>query len=311
MLTDAPLTHPTILIVDDCRDNIQLLRSTLDGMCDFIVVHDGHEAVSACIAQQPDLILLDVMMPGLDGYQVISKLKMEPLTRQIPVIFLTAMDQVEHESVGLDMGAIDYITKPFNAELVRLRVRNQLELKRLRDFYRERSAVDGLTGVANLPRFEERLDQEARRAARAGEPLSLLTLDLDRFHAFNEAYGHLSGDDAIKRIAKALQEKLARPGDLVARCNGARFSCILPHTDARGARIIAAKLLECVAELNISHSGSDVANHLTVSIGGVSLKRVDRDASVWMREQVALRLQQAKQQGRNRVCFDEDCAEAQ
>ena len=177
------------------------------------------------------------------------------------------MDQEEDETKGLQIGAIDYLTKPISPPIVRVRVRNHLELKRYRDFLENLSATDGLTGISNRRRFDEIYEREWRQAMRSQSPLSLILMDIDFFKAFNDHYGHLAGDDCLRLIARTLTGCTRRPGDLVARYGGEEFVCMLPNTLANGAVLVATQIREKVNGLNILHAYSSVAYHVTLSMG--------------------------------------------
>src|SRR4030042_6365192 len=166
----------------------------------------GKDALDIAAQHAPDLILMDVVMPEMDGYQVCARLKVDARTKDIPVIFVTSMGQEEDESKGLNCGAIDYLTKPISPSIVKARVHNHLELKRYRDSLRTLSTLDGLTGVPNRRRFDEVLNEEWRRARRNQTVLSLLLMDIDNFKSYNDHYGHLSGDDCLRKIARGVAE---------------------------------------------------------------------------------------------------------
>jgi diguanylate cyclase (GGDEF)-like protein len=257
----------TVLIVDDTPANIEVLCETLDGEYEILFATNGPDALEIAVDTSPDLILLDVVMPEMDGYQVCARLKEDPRTRGIPVIFVTAMDQEEDEAKGLNVGAIDYVTKPIRPPIVKARVRNHLELKRARDFLENLSSRDGLTGIYNRRRLDEVLEAEWRRARRSQSCLSLLLLDIDHFKAFNDHYGHLAGDDCLRQLAHAMVTGVQRSCDLVARYGGEEFACLLPDTDLHGAVQVANRISDRIASLNVPHAFSGVADHITVSVG--------------------------------------------
>ena len=192
---------------------------------------NGKEALRIAGSDRPpDLILLDVMMPQLDGYEICRRLKSEESTQNIPVIFVTVRDAVEDEARGLELGAIDYVTKPFNMPIVRARVRNHIELKRRGDDLEALSCLDGLTSIPNRRRFDEVLALEWRRSLRAETWLSLMMMDIDQFKAYNDHYGHPAGDSCIKQVARAIAGCLTRAGDFVARYGGEEFCAVLPES---------------------------------------------------------------------------------
>ncbi|EPR41072.1 response regulator receiver modulated diguanylate cyclase [Desulfovibrio sp. X2] len=291
----------SVLIVDDNPENIEVLSASLGDEVEVLFATTGKDALELARTEQPDLILLDVMMPDMDGYRVCSELKSLPETIDIPVIFVTALSQEEEETRGLDAGAIDYVTKPISPPIVRARVRNHLELKRYRDVLRRLSAVDGLTGIANRRRFDEVLEAEWRRAQRTSSPLSMILCDIDHFKAYNDASGHLLGDECLRRVALALAAGVRRPADLVARWGGEEFACILPDTDHDGATKLAEKLRASVVALNLPHEASPTAPVVTASLGVATLIPT---ADLPPHDLVQLAddaLYYAKKAGRNRV----------
>ena len=256
----------SILIVDDQVESIELLARILGNGVEVLFARLGEDAIRIAKEQMPDLMLLDIMMPVMDGYQVLAKLKEDPHTEKIPVIFVTGMDTQGEEVRGLEAGAVDYITKPIHPAVVRARVRNHLELKKYRDFLENLSATDGLTGVANRRRFDEVLEREWRRGIRVVGPLSLLMMDIDCFKAYNDNYGHLAGDDVLRQLGAIIQNNMLRPIDLAARYGGEEFVCLLPDTDIAGAMLVAERIRNDLKKLQVEHRFC-VANHVTVSIG--------------------------------------------
>lgn len=292
---------PKLLIVDDASINIQLLNEALKNDCRIFFATNGRDALKIAATSLPDLILLDVMMPDMDGYEVCRKLKADPVLRAIPVIFITAMSQMEDETAGLELGAVDYITKPFHPSVVRLRVRNHLELKRQRDLLARLSFIDGLTGLANRRGFDEYYEREWRRAHRNGTAISLIMIDIDQFKQFNDTYGHLEGDICLKKVARLLEETLERPADFIARYGGEEFVCVLPETELPGTLVIAEKLRRAVEDEKIPHQSSTVAPQVTISLGVAC----DTPSTEIEPEELLCRadrlLYQAKLAGRNRV----------
>ena len=258
----------TILIVDDSPTNIQLLGGAMMEHYDIMVATNGQEALDlAMSSSRPDLILLDVLMPGMDGYEVCRRLKADSWTRNIPVIFITAKSKEADEEQGLDLGAVDYITKPFSMPIVMARVRTHLELKRHRDMLESLSFRDGLTGIPNRRRFEQHLQRMWRMALREDKPLSVIMIDIDHFKAYNDTYGHQAGDDCLRKVARTLDEHMRRPVDLIARYGGEEFICILPFTETTGAVRVAETMRGAVAAREIRHENSSVAPYVTISLG--------------------------------------------
>lgn len=293
-------TRQTVLIVDDTPVNIQLLGELLEDDCDVCFATSGPEALEILGRTQPDLILLDVMMPGMSGYDVCARLKADPLLCEIPVIFITALSQKDDEINGLKVGAVDYITKPFNPIIVKLRVKNQLELKRYRDIHARQALLDGLTGIPNRRSFDEQLQREWSRMQRNRSELSLILLDIDHFKLFNDTYGHLEGDECLRRVVAALLSSL-RGSDFAARYGGEEFVCILPETDRGGATTTAERIRRAVELLKIPHTSSLTSPWVTVSLGCATQNAEQSDTPDQLVALADQMLYQAKTQGRNLV----------
>lgn len=295
-------SHQTILIVDDEPINIRALELVLGGEHNLVFATSGEMALE--MAQndpQPDLILMDIVMPGLDGFEVCDLLKKNVKTHNIPVVFLTARWETSEEARGLELGAVDYIRKPFSPPIIRARIRNHLELKKNRDLLENLSTLDGLTNIPNRRRFDEIFAHEWNRALRTRAPLSLLFIDIDHFKNYNDCYGHLSGDDCLKAVARVLQSSLGRPADFLARFGGEEFIILLPDTKESGCRHLAENIRKAVESLGIEHRDSPVADHVTVSVGAVTCVDVTQcDRSIILEHADRL-LYKAKHEGRNCV----------
>ncbi|NQZ06370.1 MAG: diguanylate cyclase [Algicola sp.] len=292
-----------ILIVDDSEINTMLLAGLLEDEHKIVTASNGEQGIEQAVNEAPDLILLDVTMPGMDGYMVCDELKTNVQTRNIPIIFVTAMDEMEDEARGLELGAIDYITKPFSPQIVKARVRNHLELKLFRDRLMKLSMVDGLTSIPNRRQFDRAINQEWQRGIRKKTAVSLLLLDIDFFKQYNDIYGHLKGDDCLKQVASGFTNQLHRPTDLVARYGGEEFVVILPETELDGAQHVAQRIIKHMVKLNIEHKGSKVCPYVTNSIGIVcSVPTLDCRVEDFI-EQADKALYKAKQTGRNRYCI--------
>lgn len=304
-----------ILVIDDMPVNIQLLSEFLSEEYTVYFATNGQKGLELARDKRPDLILLDIMMPDMDGYQVCMSLKAAEETRQIPVIFITAMSSIEEEAMGLEIGAIDYITKPISPPIVKIRVRNHLELKRHSDMLEQLSEElarknrqldilarqDGLTGLANRRFFDETLDAEIRRAVRSHKTLSLILGDIDYFKPFNDHYGHLAGDDCLRGVGTLLRRLFKRSGDLPARYGGEEFAVILPDTSADRALHMAETLCREMREMLIPHAFSTVSGYVTLSAGVIS-SRISRAQRVeWFTGQADAALYRSKDGGRNRV----------
>lgn len=276
------LFNGVILIVDDNPTNLSVLSIALKAAgYRTRVAMDGESAIEQIQADAPELILLDVQMPGIDGFETCLRLKANPTTQDIPIIFITASVDLDNKVKGLSIGAVDYITKPFQQEEVLARVRVHLELRFLTQKVQEQAIalqqanqelhrlanLDGLTEVANRRRFDEYFDQEWRRSGRDQIPLSLILCDIDYFKNYNDHYGHQAGDACLRKVARAISETLHRPADLVARYGGEEFAIILPNTPLEGAVHMAELLQIQIEQLGILHAQSRVSSYVTLSLG--------------------------------------------
>jgi diguanylate cyclase (GGDEF)-like protein len=288
-----------ILVVDDEPSNIHMLNHVLKGEYDILPATSGEQALELCRRHLPDLVLLDVMMPVLDGYQVCSRLRQDALTRNIPVIFITTRDGIEDEERGFEAGGVDFITKPVSLPIVRARVRTHLTIKHQADLLRSMAFIDGLTGVANRRYFEEALQSEWRRCSRSAAPLAVIISDVDHFKLYNDSYGHQAGDLCLQAVARAMKEELRRPGDFLARYGGEEFICLLPETKLKGALALAEALGRAVQELGIRHQASAAGEVLTVSLGVAVMQPGEEYDPQQLVKLADAMLYQAKNSGRN------------
>ncbi len=291
-----------VLIVDDAMENIQILHQALQDEHDVLFAMNGAKALQIAQNQLPDLILLDAVMPDMDGYAVCAALRASPITRDIPIIFVTALKTPEDETRALESGAADFISKPVNAAVVRARVRTQLTVKRQSDALRQLTLTDGLTGVSNRRAFDETISAEWRRCARAQVPVALIMADIDHFKNFHDFYGHQAGDDVLQRVGAAMMRSAARPEDMVARYGGEEFVILLPHLEAQGAEGVARKLLDEIAALNIPHERSSAGAVVTLSMGVASVTPSERYEPALLIKTADALLYEAKAGGRNRYC---------
>ena len=291
-----------ILIVDDTYANLKLLGSALKRNYRISVATNGEDALKIAFSDNlPDLILLDIVMPGLDGYEVCKRLREDERTHTIPVIFITAKSMVEDEQRGLECGAVDYIIKPFSLPIVEARVRTHLELKRHRDMLERMSILDGLTGISNRRHFDEIFAIEWRRAIRNAVPLSLIMMDIDSFKMYNDHYGHQAGDDVIQQVAQCLISCARRTEDLVSRYGGEEFVAILPGCSEDAAVHVAETMRCAVAALNIAHEFSKAARTVTISLGvSTHVPGLESTPETLLKNADRM-LYESKMAGRNRV----------
>jgi diguanylate cyclase (GGDEF)-like protein len=292
----------TILVVDDEPLYLQLIADILGDDYKILVADEGMAGMQIAANNVPQLILLDLMMPVIDGFEVYRCLKADWRTCEIPVIFITGIGDVATETKGLMMGAVDFINKPINPDLVKARVNTQINLKLMRDKLVMLAATDGLTGLRNRFHFDGMLAYEYARHLRSGEELALIMLDIDQFKAFNDTYGHISGDECLRQIARALTKTVSRTTDLVARYGGEEFAVLMPDTSLRGAVIIAERIRNCISDLVLPQKDTRVG-HVTASLGVVSGIFIKGSSIVDVLAEADIQLYTAKAGGRNRVAF--------
>jgi diguanylate cyclase (GGDEF)-like protein len=308
------VNRPLILVVDDLPVNIQLIQNYLSGVgYDTMSANNGEEALIRVRERQPDLILLDVMMPRMDGFETCRHLKNNLTTQYIPVIMVTALNELDDKIRGIEAGADDFISKPFNRLELLARVKSLLRVKTLHDQLqvkirqleqmkeqlRALAVTDGLTGVYNYRYFRQYLAQEIRRAERHRLIVSLAMLDIDFFKRFNDAYGHLAGDEVLRIVAR-LMKGHTRAIDVVARYGGEEFAIILPETNKASARIVAEKVRRLVENFPFPQKNGKEQAHLTVSVG-VATYTDDAKTADALIHAADQRLYRAKAEGRNCV----------
>jgi len=297
-----PPTKETILIIDDNKLNIMALIRILGSEYMIYFEDDAEKGLQAARTFSPDLILLDIVMPGMTGFEVIKILKSDKATRDIPVIFLTGRSDVQDEELGFVLGAADYIKKPFSTAIVMLRVSHQLKMQRLlREVY-NLSVEDVLTGLGNRRHFNNVLLQEWQRSARQQLPLGFMILDIDHFKKVNDTYGHVSGDAVLKAVATILKNSVSRSTDHVARWGGEEFAVILYETDLVGTMTVAEKIRKSI-ESAVFAITDNVTVGITISIG-VHCIISEADSAYTLKSFISdtdAALYEAKNQGRNRV----------
>ena len=319
-----------ILIVDDTPENLTVLRQMLTEHGYRVrPALSGEIALKAVEADIPDLILLDIMMPGMDGFEVCEKLKSDASTHDIPVLFISALIETEDKLRGFKAGGVDYIIKPFHTAEVLARVETHLTLRNLQKKIQEQNlqlvgeieerervekalveanrklellaTIDGLTGISNRRQFDLFLEQEWKRSTREQVPISFILCDIDQFKLFNDEYGHVEGDNCLKQVAQGIRRSVKRPADLVARYGGEEFAVVMPNTDTIGAIKIAEKIKKEIEALGIKHVRSKVARHVSLSIGVGSTVPDRSDGPEAFINEVDQFLYQAKKAGRDRI----------
>ena len=297
-------THSAkVLVIDDVEMNATLISSVVSTLCHVLTATSSAQGLEMARMHSPELILLDILMPDMDGFAVFQQLKNDPHTAHIPVIFLTGISDPSAEELALNMGAIDFISKPFRAAVLLARVRNHLELVQQRQLLERLSHSDGLTGIANRRHFNTMLSREFARMQRHQQSLALIMIDVDDFKAFNDEYGHLRGDECLQEVTSAIARCLRRPGDMVARYGGEEFVCLLPETDLEGACALAQHIRSAVADLRIPHAQSQAADFVTVSMGIAASPSGKCSNGQQLLAIADERLYRAKRSGRNRTVY--------
>ena len=293
-----------ILIVDDAETNLMILSNLLAEEGEIISATDGAQAIALAEADLPDLILLDVSMPGMDGYEVCRRLKSDIRTRDIPIVFVTGRTEDNDQEKGLSLGAIDYILKPYSPLIVLARIRNHLALQKAHQDLKIANAeltrlatTDFLTGVWNRRRFMELGEAEVARVRRSGRSFGMAMMDVDHFKSVNDTHGHDAGDNVLRALAEACVDRL-RNVDIVGRMGGEEFALILPETDPQGAMLTVERLREYLSELAIPIDSGTLT--VTVSIG-VTTVRDPSDTIEGALKRADEALYKAKGSGRNRT----------
>jgi two-component system cell cycle response regulator len=292
----------TILAIDDSPEIHALLAARLRP--ENLTLHhasDGIGGIRLARELQPDLILLDVDLGQMSGYEVCKRLKDDPLTASLQIIFLSGDGQSGSKVQGLDLGAVDYITKPFDAAELRARVRAAMRTRRYQELLSQRAQVDGLTGIWNRAYFDRRLAEEVAAVRRYKRDLSLLMVDIDHFKKINDSYGHPLGDQVLQALGELLSAKM-RTTDAPCRYGGEEFGIILTEIDLPQAHIAAQRIQDGLAQLSFTHRGKTFG--VTASIGVASADAFSRE-DLTAQGLVTLAddaLYFAKQSGRNRIC---------
>lgn len=304
-----------ILVVDDSATIRAAMNHLLKRMKHTVIeAHDGAQALQMYERERPDLILMDVSMPVMDGYEAAKRIREAAPDDWTPIIFLSSMEADQDLDRAIDAGGDDYLVKPTSFVVLNAKIRALSRLENMRQKLQELSSQlgaanreleklshqDGLTGIANRRHFDVYLSAELRRATRAGDPLSLILMDVDYFKAYNDCYGHPAGDDCLKQVAAALTSAARRPADLCARYGGEEFAMVMPETELSGAIDVAKSVALAMAKMAIPHARSDVAPHVTLSQGIVSLIPIQGTSPEQIIAHADQALYQSKHQGRNR-----------
>lgn len=285
-----------ILVVDDNPDKLELIEAALSlAGYQVTTASDGVEALAAIESYQPDLVITDVMMPRMNGYELAQRIRGNPVTKFIPVIMQTAAGRrAEDLRRASEVGALGYITDPTDIDLLLARTRTLLEFKAYLDVCEEAAFTDHLTGLANRRRFERQLAREVARVERFERPFTLLMIDIDNFKNLNDNFGHDAGDEAIRRLSKVLREG-TRGIDLAARIGGEEFAVLLVETSKEGGSEVAERLRAAIKSLEIPQ-----ADHITASFGVAECPR-DAQTAADILKAADVALYEAKRNGRDQV----------
>jgi len=293
-----------LLIVDDEKMNIINLAQYLKTNYEILVAADGTSALEIAEKQLPDLILLDIVMPDMNGFEVLTRLKNSPTTINIPVIFITGLDSAEDEEKGISLGAVDYITKPFHKSVVKARIDTHLKMSDYIHMIEKLCMMDALTGLPNRRGFDNRVNVEWGRAHREQTPLGLIVIDIDSFKNYNDTYGHQQGDVLLKAVANVIKNTLNRSSDFSSRWGGEEFFVLLPDTDAKGTHKIAEQIRVNIKKTKVQFSNG-IDTSVTVSIGVASMVPRDIDSVESLIEHADKLLYVAKKNGKDQVCAAE------
>jgi len=287
-----------VLIIDDSKTIHAVVKSKLsDEPIEFHSALNGKVGLELAAALQPDLILLDLELPDLNGFEVCRLLKADPATMIIPIIFLTGASSTEQKIKGLQLGAADYVTKPFDVAELLARVGASLRTKFLLDLLSKKAMIDGLTGLWNRSYLDQRLNAELSLSARTGQTFSCIMADVDHFKAINDTYGHAFGDLALRTTSQIFAEN-TRAEDIVCRYGGEEFAILLPGVGAVGAGAFAERMRDKVSQLVLLHGSGVVRLTCSFGIAEILKDNVAGASPIQLADQA---LYQAKRTGRNRV----------
>ncbi len=308
--SNEPVETMKILLVDDDADNLNLLQEILKPKnYQIFAVQSGNDAFSKTKELEPDLILLDIVMPGISGFEVCQQIKNDPHIKNIPIIFVSACNDIEDMTEGFRLGGVDYITKPFRKEEVLARVHTHLQLKllieektKLIEKLDQNSRTDSLTGLSNRRDLLEKLNYEAKRFERSKNPFSIILADIDNFKAINDTYGHGGGDYVLVELANLLARN-SRDQDIVSRWGGEEILILLPETDASGAKYLAEKYRKLIESHNFHFDGNQISVTMSFGVNMVFSKNDSNDFIEAVIKRADNCLYEAKKNGKNQVVY--------
>jgi diguanylate cyclase (GGDEF)-like protein len=300
----------SVLIIDDEVENIKALRFILGKDYTVYAERVSTNALSTVKKLLPDIVLLDVIMPEMDGFEIIGQLKAEKSTKDIPIIFVTGRTDSEDEVKGFTLGAVDYINKPFSAPVVKMRIAHQIKIINQMREIQNLSATDALTGIGNRRFFNTLINQEWESAKRQQTESCVVLDEIDKFKICNDTYGHANGDKALQVVAEVISSALNRATDKAARWGGEEFAIVLPSSPLSGAKLVAENIREAIERAEIVLDDGTVA-HVTVS-GGIQCvipNRAGENSLDDLFTEADEAMYRAKRSGKNKVCVAGDLEE--
>jgi len=293
----------TILIIDDSPLTVKILEDMLKTDYNILISFYGADGLEIAKRENPDLIILDVLMAPMDGYETCKRLKEDKNTNGIPVIFISGLSEMEDEKKGLEIGAIDYITKPFSEPIIKARVKNHLELKNSRYILAEFCCLDGLTGIYNRRYFDIMVEHEWKNAIINKTSLSIMLLDIDKFKVYNDTYGHLEGDECLRIVAKCIKDSMLKSDYIAARFGGEEFMCLMPNTDLFSALENANNIYDKLKQIKIPFEHSPVDSIVTLSAGVGTISPSEAFILTNFLKEVDDFMYEAKKAGRNQIKY--------
>jgi len=300
-----------ILIVEDSRINQEVLFRILKHDHTLLLAKTGPEALEIAKREHPDIILLDIILPEMDGFEVLTRLKKNESTHSIPVLIISGMAKPDDEVKGLTLGAVDYITKPFHDIVVKTRIDTQLRILKQMRMIEEIGFIDTLTNIPNRRQFDKFLVREWNRAIREKTPVSILMIDVDHFKIYNDTFGHPQGDVALQMVADAIVSSFKRSVDIAARWGGEEFAVLLVSTLPGGTMKVAEAIRQNVEATKIPSADGTTQHSVTISIGVAHMIPTNEDSISDLVRKADEALYKAKDRGRNQVCSFEEVSQAE
>lgn len=291
-----------ILIIDDSIVQARYLKNILDDNYEITLAHTANDGLEHAKTGEFSLILLDVIMPDMDGFMLLKKLQEELVTKHVPVILITGLSDIYSEEQGLILGAVDYIVKPFNSLIVKARVNTHVKLHKYRSHFEQQAMEDELTRVANRRHYEQYSVTKWKEAIRLKTSFSVCIFDIDKFKIYNDTYGHPAGDRVIASVAQTASAYLKRSTDFIARYGGEEFVAVVLGDEAKNVYEHFKRIRQAVEDLHIEHKGS-VSPWVTISMGGITVHPQLSDKYDDYLKIADAMLYDAKNSGRNQVVW--------